>query len=149
MSILRSIISIVAGMIAAFLVIGSVQYAGRSVFPVPVEATQKLMDKDLSRQVRWEINQALPTGAIAVVPISWMLGAIVGGFAAAVIAACCKLVHAGIIGGLDLLASIYMLMANPSPDWMILVGLATPLPLSLLAGLLASKLFPPREATPV
>lgn len=149
MKILRSIISIVAGLAATFVVVSSLQLAGSAMFPVPEEEAKKLMAKDTSRQQKWEIMQAFPTGAIATVPISWMFGAFLGGFTAAAIAGCCKSVHAGIIGGFNLLAAIAMLVMIPSPDWMILIGLATPLPFSLLAGLLASKLFTPREASPV
>ncbi len=147
MKIVRSIVSVIVGLAVAFCVVASLEFAGHSMFPVPKDTQEKLMNEELSRQEKWEIVKTLPTGALAAVPIAWMCGAFLGGFAAAAIAGCCKAFHAGVIGVLILAASIAMVMMIPSPDWVILIGLGTPLPLSYAAACLASRLFPPREAT--
>ncbi len=147
MKMLRSIIAIVIGVLVGMLVIGMIKACGHVIYPQPEGFGKMIMDPDVTRQAKFEAIQALPIGALVAVLIAWMSGAFIGGGTAAAIASCCRGLHAGIIGALVLLASVMMMMMVPHPDWMILGGLATPLPLSLLAGMAASKLFPPREAT--
>ncbi len=149
MKIVRSIVAIVVGLLVGVLVVSLIWAVGHVIYPQLEGLGKMIMDPDVSRQTKFEAMRELPVGALAAVLIAWLSGAFVGGAVAAAGASCCRCVHAGIIGGFVLLASVMMMVMVPHLDWMIIGGLATPLPMSLLAGMFVSALFSPQEAPPV
>lgn len=87
--------------------------------------------------------ESLPMTAMLALQISWSVAAFVGGWVSARIAGWSPLMHAGIIGGLVLFFTIVNLFQLKEhgyvhPNWMIILALLMPLPLSLLAGKLVS-----------
>lgn len=146
MKIIRSIIAIIAGLIVGMVVISVIEAGSHAVYPQPADFGKMMMDPDVSRQKKYEVIQSLPVGALASVLFGWMCGAFVGGGVAGAIASCCRALHASVIGVVILLASIMMMVMIPHPDWMLIGGLAAPLPLSVCAGVLSAKLFSPKEA---
>jgi hypothetical protein len=94
---------------------------------------------------------SLPMEAFVMVLVSYALGTFLGGSVAALIASRWRIFHAGFIGSLVLAATIgnFAMMKYQMhidhPDWMILVGLLQPLPVSLIAGAIVSKLVQGRN----
>jgi hypothetical protein len=97
--------------------------------------------------------QTLPTSPMVVVLLSWQAGAFVGGGLSGLIAGRGRMLHAGIIGCVVLMLTIYNFFDMKRqydfshPDWMIVAGLLLPLPVSLFAGKLVSMLLPPPPAS--
>jgi hypothetical protein len=97
--------------------------------------------------------KTLPTEANVLVLLGPQLGAFLGGAVSALIAGRGRYLHAGIIGGLVLAGTIWNFyeMKNEynftHPNWMIVLGLLLPLPVSLLAGKVVSRRSPPPPAS--
>jgi hypothetical protein len=148
--ILRSIAAVIVGLFTMMVTVGFVERLGHEIYPWP----EGVNDPELIKKFRSDpaagkkFVDELPTGAIAVVLFAWQIGAFFGALVAALIAASRRYLHAGIIGGVVLLASIAMMMLISHPDWMIVAGLLLPMPLSLIAGKLVSLLFPPPPPVP-
>jgi hypothetical protein len=157
MNIVRSVLGVVIGCIVAVVIITAIQ-AINFVQYKPADAPglddmkklsewMEALQKDPQKMSAW--FQTLPVAALVVVLCSWQLGAFLGGAVSALIAGRARLLHAGIIGAVVLVSTIYNFydMKNrydiAHPDWMIVAGLLLPLPVSLLAGKLVSMLFPP------
>ena len=86
---------------------------------------------------------ALPVGALAAVVAGWWLGTFAGVWAAVVVAAQRPRLHAGIVIGVLLLATVANLVMLPHPLWMTVLG-----PLGILAaGWLAMRLAARRASS--
>jgi hypothetical protein len=156
MKILRSILAVVVGVVAAVVAIMALQMISFLVYRPDNGKTfwEQMKEMQENKEAAKALMAATPTGGLVVVLVSWELGAFVGGGLAALIAGRGRLVHAGIIGAF-ILASTILNIRNTQreydfshPDWMIVLGLLLPIPVSLVAGKLVSLLFPPAPPVP-
>lgn len=131
---LRSILGVIAGIVAAFVIVLAVETAGHLIFPPPPgtdladpEALAKIID-------------LLPIGALVFVMIAWIAGAFGGGAVAAAITR--QPWAAWIVGVIMLAGGLWSMVAIPHPHWM-KVGL---LPATLLPAWVAGQIWaPPRR----
>ena len=138
MTILRSILAVVVGIIVMFIVIMGMQFISIAMHPMPDGVR---MDDKLAITA-WMAT--LPTSALAIVLTAYVVGSFAGGGVSALIAACCRIIHAGIIGALVVLAAIMNFRQYPGvhPDWMVMATYALPVPVSLFAGWLVATTRP-------
>lgn len=139
---LRTVMAVVAGMVALVLVVALVEMLGHVVYPPPPNVD--MTDPD---QLNAMIGQ-LPTGALVSVVMAWALGSLAGGFVAHRVANRHRLMAALIVGGIMLALVIANLLMIPHPAWMTVAGLALPLPLAWLGARIAA-LGSRRTVTPV
>jgi hypothetical protein len=140
MQILRSIAAIVVGLIVTVLTISIIHAIGHRLFPLP-EGIDPHDTEALKKAI-----PSLPAGAFLMVVVAWEGGAFAGSFVSALIAGRARIWHALPNGLFVLAASIAMFYHLPHPDWTIVAGLLMPMPMSMLAGKLASLIFPPQTA---
>ena len=130
---LRTILGILAGLVAMFATITAIEFCGQLVFPPP----PGLDPTDPAQLER--VMALLPLGAKALVVAAWAAGAFVGGWLAARIARHPR-VAAGVVGGVVALGVVAMVAEMPAhPWWMSALGLLLPVPLALLAARLARR----------
>jgi hypothetical protein len=128
----RSIGAIVAGVIAAVVVVGLVETLGHFVYPPP------RIDLSDPQQLR-TIIEKLPRGALVSVLLAWGAGSLVGGFVAAAIADKRRLIHALIVGSMQMTAGIGTMLAIPHPMWFVGVSFVIFIPASCLGAWLAMQ----------
>lgn len=131
---LRKILSVVTGLIASGIVVGIVEMVGEAVFP-PAEGYDP-QNPDLS---------LVPTMAMVMIGIAWLVGPAVGGFVATRLGRAFTPVLALIVGGLFLAADVTMLVMISSPVWLWIVGIVAPV-LGAYVGFLGGRADHP-EAT--
>lgn len=126
----RTLLGVLAGLIAMVCTVGAVQWLSQQVWPPPPG-----MDFHDPAQVR-ALIATLPWGAFALVVASWTLGSLLGGFVAAKLAR-----HprgaALTVGGVMLALVGINLWMYPHPAWTVALGLLLPLPAALLGRELA------------
>ena len=132
MKVVRSVLAIIVGLMVFIGIAMLIQAISHRIYPPPegIDMHDPVAVKTLM--------ETLPLGAFLMVLLSWGMGTFVAGAVAALIAGRARCLHAGIIGGLVLAATIMIFWMIPHPDWLIVAGLLLPLPLSLLAGKLVS-----------
>lgn len=130
MSVLRSIGSVVAGVFAAGLFTWLIQRLGHTVYPPP----EGLISTD--RAALTEYVAGLPLGALLFVLGSYGGGTLLGGWVAGRIAADRKLLHAMIVGAIQLLFGVLNVAMIPHPLWFVVVAL----PLFPIAAWVGGKL---------
>ena len=124
----RQVLAPVVGVIVGSVVVALVEAAGHAVYPAPSlgEARGSAMPAMVT----------IPFGAAAFVVAGWWLGTVAGASAAVKVVGGRPLLHAGIVTGVLLLATVANLVMLPHPPWMVVLG-----PLGILAaGWLASRL---------
>lgn len=150
MKILRSIAAVVVGSLVVFIVVIGAETVNTIVYrPDDGRSLQEFVDdvqKDTKAMKAWV--ESVPQTAMVVVLLGWQFGGFIGGGLSAWIAGRARLLHAGIIGVLLLAGTITNFYEMKKwdithPDWMIILALLLPLPVSLLAGKLVSRLLPP------
>jgi hypothetical protein len=104
----RSVLSILAGVVVAVMVVGVVEVIGQLIFPPPpgINAT----DPNVLRA----IIATLPFGAIAFVLLAWGLGSLAGGFTAAVLSRRARMVPAAIVGCIQMAFGIVTMFMFPT-----------------------------------
>jgi hypothetical protein len=127
---MRVALAVLAGTIVAGFVVFLLEFAGHMTFPVPAEFNPAEPDMSL-----------VPLGALASVVLAWALGSFAGGAAAARIGSEHALPASIGVGSVQLAFGALTLFAFPHPMWMILAGLALPIPMAWLGG----TLFRPRR----
>jgi hypothetical protein len=161
MQIVRSILGFVGGVVVAVALI-MVFETGNFVVYKPAEAPgfddfgklnewMSEFQNDPDRVCEWV--KTLPLAAMIVVQAGWSVAAFVGGWVSARIAGWAYLLHAGLIGAFVLIGTIVNLHMMKThgythPDWMIVLALLMPLPLSLLGGKLVAISNPPPAEPP-
>jgi uncharacterized membrane protein len=122
---MRLAIGIVAGIVAAFLIVFGVELVGHGLYPPPA-GLDMTKAEDQAR-----LMAAMPTAAKAMVLAAWFLGALAGAWIANRIA---QASLAGwIVALLVVAAGIATMIMIPHPAWMWAGGIALP----LLAGWIA------------
>ena len=126
--LLRQIAAPIVGILVGSVIVALVETAGRAVFRAPPAPSG---DATAMRAY----VAALPVGALATVVAGWWLGSFAGVWAAVLVAARRPRLHAGIVVGVLLLATVANLVMLPHPLWMTVLG-----PLGILvAGWLAMR----------
>ena len=129
---MRSVISVVVGIIAGVLAIALVEAVGHQVYPPP-----EGIDVN-DREAMKEMVDSAPVGALLFVLAAWAIGAAVGGWLAV------RLGGSGprgpFIVGLVLLAfGVTNMLMIPHPTWFFVVGVILFLPAALGGGRLAHR----------
>ena len=135
----RTVLGIVAGLLAMWLVTMGVEMAGHALYPPPPG-----LDPRDPAQVA-QVMAAMPTGAFALLVLAWTLGAFTGAAVAARIAfhANAAAIAIGLVVMTGVVAMIVMVPDHPT--WVAALGLLLPVPAALLAARLFAR---PRKGLP-
>jgi hypothetical protein len=128
---LRIILGILAGVVAAVLIVFAFEGLGHIVFPPPPG-----LDLANTEALATIIDQ-LPVGALAFVMVAWMAGAFGGGALAAGIAR--RPWAAWLVGLIMLAGGAWSMVMIPHPLWMKLALL----PATLVPAFITGRLFAP------
>ncbi len=113
-SALRSIGAVIAGFLAASLIMMIVESLnGHVFFPEMGRAAQGVTDREQLRG----LLAAAPVGALLVVIVGWVLGSFAGGWLTARLAARASVRHALVLGVLLTLAGVANNLMIPPPAW--------------------------------
>ncbi len=129
---LRIVLAVVVGMLAGFWIIMAGQMLGQKVYPPP----PWLDIKDPASI--GEAMKVIPTGALAIVLISWAVGTFIAAGIAARIAPTWKIGQGMIVGVLFLLSGISNMSMFPHPAWFWVVGVVEFLPAAYLGAKLCA-----------
>lgn len=129
---IRTMFSVVLGMLVAMMVMLGLEFVGTWMFPMP--AGHVTGDADLA-----EIVANAPTGKLVWVLLGWLLGAVCGGWVAARLARTARMGAAIAIGVLLVLGVVINAWMLPHPLWMPLLGVIGPVPLAMCGGRLALR----------
>jgi hypothetical protein len=133
-SALRSIAAVLAGFLAASLVMMLVEAInGRVLYPGLAKAAEGVKDREAMRA----LFAGAPTGALMVVIGGWTLGSLMGGWVAARLAGRATTGHAFALGVLLLLAGLANNLMMPPPTWFWIASLAVFLPAAYVGARLA------------
>ena len=107
----RSLLGVLAGAIAGFIVVMLVEWISLLLFPLPagVDPTNQA---DIAAAI-----PSMPVGAFLMVMLAWVLGAGVGAVAALRLAGGATRWPGLAVGGLVLAAALYNLAVIPHPAW--------------------------------
>ena len=129
---LRNLFALVSGLVAMMIVITFIELANaKFVFPPPVG-----IDWENAQAVA-DFARSMPTTALLIVLLGWLLGAFAGASVAARLAGSYKLWLALLIGLLVSAGVVHSALTIPHPTWMIVLGVALP---PLLAWLAATRI---------
>jgi hypothetical protein len=138
-TVIRSILAVIAGFVAASVVMMIVETAnGRLLYPELGKRAEGVTD-------RQEINVILasaPKGALVVVLVGWVLGSVAGGFLTALISRKSAGGHALVLGALLTLAGVANNLMLPPPIWFWIATFAVFLPATYLGARLVSRHAP-------
>ena len=125
MRILRSIGAVVAGFVAASIVMMIVESLnGRVFYPGLAKAAEGVTDREAIRA----IFAGAPVGSLLVVIVGWALGSVVGGWLTARIAGRSGATHGLVLGALLTCAGIMNNLMLPPPLWFWVASLTVFLP---------------------
>lgn len=130
--IVRGLVAVVAGLVAAFAVVFVCEALGHMLYPPPPGLDINNPD-DQKRMM-----EVIPTGAKVAVVIAWFLGTLAGSLVAVKIGQ--RPFYAWVIAAITILLGIITTMMFPHPVWMIVAAVVLP----VLAGVLAIRLGRPR-----
>ncbi|MCR9201945.1 MAG: SRPBCC family protein [Planctomycetaceae bacterium] len=135
---MKTTLAVIAGVIAAGIVISLLEYAGHQMFPLPAD-----IDTTSIEDIKANAHR-IPAAAQLVVCLAWALGTLAGSFTATKILTPRTrsewspvrpaLITAAILAG----AALVNLLTIPSPVWMWIVGLSVFLPSGLIGWRLAA-----------
>ena len=130
---LRSVLAVIAGVVATIVVIMLAELGCSQLFPLPPG-----LDPTNREAIEAHVAK-LPLIALLLVVLGWALGSIAGGWVAARVSGggANGMRSALIVGALLLLAGVMNMMTIPHPLWMWIVGLAVYLPCAWLGARLA------------
>ena len=128
----RTILGIVAGVVAMWVVTMALEFLGHTLFPPPAG----LDPRDPAQLA--ELIPRMPVGALAMLVVAWVCGAFAGGFAAAKVArqhprAAAVIVALVVMAGVG--GMVYLVPEHPA--WVSTLGLLLPIPAALLASRIA------------
>lgn len=124
---LRSILAVLAGILVMGVTVAAVQWLGHSIYPPPpgIDPTQPDAMIALIAQ--------MPAMALGMVLVAYAFGTFLGAFTATTISRAHKRGVAITVGVVMLALVALNFSAIPHPTWMVVAGLAIPLPFALLA----------------
>ena len=124
--ILRSILAVLLGAIAAGFLILAVEMLGTRLFPFPPGT-----DVDNPDALRAAMSH-IPTGALLLILFGWIVGTFAGAWVAARVAGRAPIGHGLVIGVLYLAAAVANMLAIPHPVWFWALGVVVFLPAAYL-----------------
>ena len=127
----RTILGMIMGTLAASLVLIGCWYASAKFHPLPTRAAFATPES-LSAYAA-----ATPSTAIACILGGWALAGLLGGWTSAKIARPHPGAAALAIGAALTIAVIVHATLMPNPEWMTVTGVLLPMPCAIVAGLLA------------
>ncbi|HEV8363328.1 MAG TPA: hypothetical protein VGQ52_07400 [Gemmatimonadaceae bacterium] len=110
---LRRILAIVAGLVAAMAIIFAIEAVGRVLFPLP--SGMALTDPQSMR----ERADMIPVGALASILVAWTVGALAGSYSVARLIGARGTSLAYVAGGVVLVWAALMTMRMPHPIWFV------------------------------
>jgi site-specific recombinase len=133
-SVLKGIAAVVAGFVAATVVMMIVETINGRVFHSELaRAAEGLTDREAIRA----LLSTAPVSAFLVVLLGWILGGVAGGWVAARLSVQASLRHGLIVGGLLTLAGVANNLMIPPPMWFWVVSLVVFLPAAYAGARLA------------
>lgn len=124
----RTILAVLAGAVVMWLTVFAMEFVGHALFPPPAG-----LDPKDPAQLQ-QVIAHMPVGAMAMLVLAWVLGAITGGFTAAKISRKHPRIAAAIVAVLVVLGVAGMVYLVPNhPAWVSVLGLLLPIPAALLA----------------
>jgi hypothetical protein len=134
--VVRSIVAVIAGFVAATVVMLLVEWCnGHVLHPELGKAAEGVTDREAIRA----LMASAPVGAFLVVLFGWTLGSFVGGLLAAWIGRLAPVGHALVVGLLLTLAGIADNLMIPPPAWFWIVSLLVFLPAAYAGARLAPR----------
>lgn len=131
---LRTILAVVAGVVAAVLTIMLCEYASHALHPLPAGVS-------MGDATAMAAHMAgAPVAMLVLVLLGWTLGAFDGALVAALIAPARARAVALVVGAVVVAAVIANAMLLPHPTWMTALGVVLPLAAAYAASLLASRI---------
>lgn len=118
-SLMKTILAVVAGVIAGGAIVFATEAVGHSLFPPPLDINLA-NPEDVKR-----LMASLPAGAFAMVLLGWSLGCFVGALVAYSLSR--KRAAAWAVAAIFMLFTAMNFMMIPHPAWMIAAGLLIPL----------------------
>lgn len=109
--VIRSVLAVVVGVLAAFVLIALVEVIGMRVYPPP-----STMDTSSLESIRAAMAR-VPLGALLFVLLAYTVGSVAGGWVAARFAPKAKLSHAMTVAALLFGAGLMNLFTIPHPPW--------------------------------
>ena len=133
-SALRSMAAVVAGFIAASIVMMIIEMInGRVLHPDLAKAAEAMTDRDAIRA----LLATAPVGAFLVVIAGWILGGVAGGWVTARVAAQATAGHGLVLGALLTLAGVANNLMVPPPLWFWIASLVVLMPAAYVGARLA------------
>ena len=120
---LRCLLAVLAGLVAAWLTVTLFEFASMHTFPPPPG-----VDVHDPAQLA-QLIAGMPVAALGLVLAGWVIGALDGGLVARFI--CKRLWPAIVIGVLVMLGAFLMVAMVPHPLWMSIAGGLLPVPAAL------------------
>ncbi len=108
---IRKIIALIVGLLAAFALVMAIEGLGYELYPLPDG-----IDSDNFDQMRDYVKD-LPPEALTIVLAAWILGTMGGGLLASIIAKAKPLLFASLIGLVIMGGSIYTMFKIQHPPW--------------------------------
>lgn len=131
-SILRTIGSVVLGLVVGFVVVFAVEFADYKLFPPPPGLS--LVDPSALK----DYVAHAPLGAMAMVLVGWALSALVAAWATASVARGSKMTLGMIVGLFLLGTGIANMLEFPHPIWFWVIGVLEFLPAAYIGSRLAA-----------
>src|SRR5262245_14948579 len=139
--VIRSILAVIAGFVAASAVMMVVETInGHVLYPELAKLSEGVTDQEVIRQ----IFANAPIGALLVVIFGWLAGSFLGGLVTAWISPAAPVAHALVLGALLTLAGIANNLMLPPPLWFWVVTLIVFVP----AACAGARLAPPKPVQP-
>ena len=129
---IRTMFSVMLGMLVAMMCIYGIELIGHWAFPMP--SGQLAIDGDPA-----DAFASAPVGMLACVLAGWLIAAFCGGWVAARLAHVHRMGAAITVGVLIVLGVLLNAWMLPHPLWMTLLGVIVPIPLAWCGGRLASR----------
>ena len=117
-SLIRSVLSVLAGLIAGYILITIFEIVGTMVYPLPPGVDPMNMEA-----LRAIVDQ-IPAGAFVFVIAGWGVGTFSGSCLAGRMATRNKSAHGLVVTVMLTLGGLFTLLAIPHPVWVWVVGLA-------------------------
>ena len=130
---IRSILSVIVGILAGVVTILVLEMAGHFFYPPPAGLDPQNVEAFK------EFVAAAPMGMLASVLIAWAGGAFVGGLVAALLSERRRGLHGLAVGAVQTALAVAQLTMIPHPLWFMVVGVTMFLPLAGLGGLLVGR----------
>lgn len=128
---LRSVLAVLAGILVMGITVAAVQWLGHSIYPPPADFNPN------DREAMAALIAQMPAMALGMVLVAYAFGTFLGAFTATTISRAHKRGVAVVVGIVMLALVALNFWAIPHPAWMVVAGLAIPLPFALLAWRLA------------